>query len=101
MDHAAMPEPRDPSNKPAAPNAEDPADEAKKTAQAEASLDLIAAVMAKAHGEAQGKAGRELQAHVADIVSQVKTVANIAAAQNQAETERQQAAAELERLLDT
>ena len=98
-----MSEPRDRSNKPAEPKATESAGDAPKssgTAEVDASLDLIAAVMAKAHGEAQGKVGGELRAHVADIVSQVKTVATVAAAENAAENDRQRAATELEQLMD-
>lgn len=103
MKPATMSEPRDRSNKPAEPKADDAKTEAPKSSgssEVDASLDLIAAVMAKAHGEAQGKVGGELRAHVADIVSQVKTVVTVAAAENAAETDRQRAAAELEQLFD-
>lgn len=98
-----MSEPRDRSNKPAEPKAGESTGKPKPppaSPEVEASLDLIAAVMAKAHGEAQGKVGGELKAHVAHIVEQVKTVAVIAAAENQAEDSRRAVATELETLLD-
>jgi hypothetical protein len=93
-----MTNPSDPPDKPTEPQ---PKDQQADASRPDPTLDLIAEVLAKTHGEAMGKQGAELRAHIADVVEQVKTVAVIAAAQNTAEADREKAAVEVERLLDT